>query len=382
MRFPTPAALLLAFTGACTDPAPSLIGEADTAGGCFVSGCFDDDPCTDDQCLPSGQCIFVRMDAANACLTDLHCDLGNPCVTGRCVENKCGDLRCSFEEAPGCRPCGGNFGECFDGNVCTPDVCDVETGRCQQEGAPQGCDARCPVGGATPIFEAQWFGTGFTGGFIGRLEVSTTSCDSGCECDAPAVLMGDAGASLSLFRSETLERWTCRLSTCGGTMAVDCGELALSREYVAWGFTMSMNTGGKDAAAPFPGDAGAPPQPADSLAAEVLCPSTRLLDRALIGPWSATLERAGGIAHFDLMVDAAGGSVRFIGIECDGCDAVGLDARELTLDVTVGDPVSAIFRTSAGGAQGSLYAGPFMLSGDLFGADGVTFGRLSLEPVP
>ena len=102
-----------AVSGACDDGDPCTLNDACDAGTC-VSGddidCDDDNPCTDDSCDDTGECQHAPNDAA--------CDDGNACTTG----DHCADGACAYT---------GNQG-CDDANVCTTDWCDPSLG-CQSE---------------------------------------------------------------------------------------------------------------------------------------------------------------------------------------------------------------------------------------------------------
>jgi cysteine-rich repeat protein len=100
-------------------------GDACKAGACDKGpavDCDDKNPCTDDTCDPKSGCKQVNNIAA--------CSDGNACTTG----DTCGAGQC----VPGKKS------ECDDSNPCTTDSCDKTTGKCVFDGTPHEgdpCDA-------------------------------------------------------------------------------------------------------------------------------------------------------------------------------------------------------------------------------------------------
>ncbi|HRE90305.1 MAG TPA: hypothetical protein PK095_14320, partial [Myxococcota bacterium] len=292
--------------------------DPDLEGSCFMSGCFDNDPCTEDRCQQSGVCLFVPNEPENACLQDSHCDTGTQCLIGRCEVNDCGLKRCNFEQVPECRPCGPMFGGCFDGDPCTPDVCDEARALCEPRPAALECDSRCSAANALTSAEVQWMGPGFDGSFVGRLHVATPTCESGCECDVPLSLKDWDSFAPVLVDAQTGQPMTCRLNACGAAPAFDCGARALGREVVVFGTTIRLKAD-KDAAGAPAEDAAAPPRgDADAIEVSAMCPSTRaILDGGDGGRWRATLERE-GLTATALFEPAPNLGLSFVAIECDG----------------------------------------------------------------
>ncbi len=137
---------------ACNDGNPCTFGDYCTAGichaahvvcGCNVnSDCDDGNPCTVDGCDPLGGCINTPIaaglcDDGNACTSDDHCAKGYCLgVTIACNDNEA----CSLD---GCVPATGcvflplQGPACTDGNACTTnDLC--VNGACT--GTPKNCD--------------------------------------------------------------------------------------------------------------------------------------------------------------------------------------------------------------------------------------------------
>ena len=92
-------------TFTCDDGDPCTVGDQCLNGACQSGGpkdCDDQNPCTDDACIPAnGACGHLPNTAA--------CDDGNLCTTG----DHC--------QAGACMPTGGV--DCYDSNPCTADAC-------------------------------------------------------------------------------------------------------------------------------------------------------------------------------------------------------------------------------------------------------------------
>ncbi|MEY3011744.1 MAG: hypothetical protein RIT45_479 [Pseudomonadota bacterium] len=138
--------------------------------------CDDNNPCTDDSCEPTtGKCSVkankggcddgAKCTAGDACVDGvcnagkpLSCDDGNPCTSDAC------DVQtglCSFQPIVGCsQPCK-NALVCDDGNPCTADTCDTATGKCSH--APLAAGSLCAdlqtcgaTGACSPISPKGW----------------------------------------------------------------------------------------------------------------------------------------------------------------------------------------------------------------------------------
>ena len=145
--------------GACDDGDTCTVNDVCEDGACqsgVAPDCDDENPCTDDACL-DGQCIHTPNDAncddSNACTlaalcaqgkcvpgTPLDCDDDNVCTTDSCAPDSgclhapntlpCDDQNaCTAKDVCADSLCVG-AGElnCNDGNVCTDDTCDPDTG--------------------------------------------------------------------------------------------------------------------------------------------------------------------------------------------------------------------------------------------------------------
>ena len=144
----------------CDDGNACSVGDVCAAGACtYVEWliCEDDNVCTTDSCDPAGGCLFnlnsAPCDDDDVCSTGDHCHLGECIAAGQlacddgnlCTDDSCnGESGCQFvaNEAPcddgdlctvadGCVGgwCkGGSPFLCQDDNGCTDDYCDAEVG--------------------------------------------------------------------------------------------------------------------------------------------------------------------------------------------------------------------------------------------------------------
>lgn len=107
----------------CTDGNLCTLNDTCDDGGQCVGvslGCEDEDPCTEDSCVPStGTCLFEPSSGSS-------CSDGDVCTTG----DVCSSGVCQGEDKL-----------CDDGNPCTIDSCDPETGSCVSVPTPElDCD--------------------------------------------------------------------------------------------------------------------------------------------------------------------------------------------------------------------------------------------------
>ncbi len=123
------------------------------------AACNDHNPCTTgDICDGAGQCV-PTVSVPGCCSTAIDCDDGNPCTidicnaqTGVCSHtpsatgSACDDGNpCTVGDACGATGCSGSPIVCDDGNCCTEDVC--VSGTCTHNPVPDG--TQCPCGGCT-----------------------------------------------------------------------------------------------------------------------------------------------------------------------------------------------------------------------------------------
>ncbi|HRE90304.1 MAG TPA: hypothetical protein PK095_14315 [Myxococcota bacterium] len=376
---------------ACSDVNPGVPVPADievtSSESCLREGCFDNDPCTEDQCLATGQCVFVPNDPENACIEDHHCDLGTECVIGRCEVNECGLRRCSFEEVADCRACGPAFGEaCSDRDPCTLNFCDASAGRCDFERLE--CDARCSTQAAMAAEGAGPLEAGVQRAFIGPVTAFEKTCPTGCRCEVPSYLLAGTPSGLRLLDPTSGVPMTCRLDACGDEPILDCAPFYKSREIVVFGETVDLEPGP-------PARSGAPlVHIPDALRIHTSCPAVRNIG-SFGGSWRATLQR--GPSHEgDTLPDLGFGeaTMRLIGFaaptidgarfeahDCEACDSLGL--FDVTLEIQrENEGYAATFHWSNGKAIGSLRPIEGALVANLETAAGSPFGRLLLAHGP
>lgn len=381
------AVFLVVLSFACSEQDSPPIAGFDTAdGGCFMTGCFDNDPCTDDLCLESGECLFVPMDAGNACLDDRHCDTGtgNACEIGRCMVNACNLKRCTFELVPDCRPCGTFFGTCDGGDPCNTSICDEVSMTCGPSSRFAECDSRCSRTARDP-HEALTFWPGFEGPFAGTITPAALTCERDCECEVAMLLANDSSTDgPRLVTAETHVPLTCRISTCDGPQTVDCGDFVHGRQYIVYGQTLNLGTA-KDRAPAPPGsaDTAEPFQQSDTLSVMVACPLLSSMLPSSFGSWLATLEYQGQVAALDFDSGPNISSHAFA-VDCQGCEAMPLEGLErAALLITAEWPrVRILLSWDSGYAEGDLYPNAMKLVSELKTPDDVPFGHLTLEPVP
>jgi hypothetical protein len=161
--------------------------------------CFDGNPCTGDACAPTTGCVFETI--PGSCNDDNICTLNDACDNGNCVgewvlcddgnpctQDACDTLSAGCTFTPLIQPCtDGNpctvgdlcdaLGDCIagdpktceDGNPCTSDLCNGESGECEQTPNLNPCDDN----NACTIADACAEGT---------CSGSSATCDDGNPC--------------------------------------------------------------------------------------------------------------------------------------------------------------------------------------------------------
>ena len=185
-----------AISGACDDGSPCTSGDACKDGKCVGEGsadCDDNNICTTDYCTKAGGCVndpnAQACDDGDPCTTGEQCknntceagittvcDDGNPCTKSVCdpklvtgLADGCtataiaalcedGDSCTIGDSCVGGACKAGNGKDCDDGNACTTDTCDKETGECAfkltatgescDDGNPCTAKDSCEKGGA------------------------------------------------------------------------------------------------------------------------------------------------------------------------------------------------------------------------------------------
>ncbi|MCB9737955.1 MAG: hypothetical protein H6747_01730 [Deltaproteobacteria bacterium] len=165
----------------CDDGKPCTTDSCDAATGCkYVAidgiSCTDGDACTGNDACSGGACkgTTVVCDDDNACTTD-SCDKVKGCGYAAKVGTSCNDGNaCTTGDVCDSKgKCGGSKATCNDNNVCTLDLCDVDSGcyATKLEGAACDDGKICTVSDAC--------GNGVCAG-------SPKDCDDGNECTTDA----------------------------------------------------------------------------------------------------------------------------------------------------------------------------------------------------
>ncbi len=162
----------------CTDNNPCTLQDTCQTGKCVPKsnvGCDDGKPCTMDTCDPkTGNCITANMPDQLACEDGNKCTMGDSCKAGACAPGKpayCNDGSactidtcdvaqgvCVYKNAATGAPCSdsdactlgdtckdggciaGQPKDCNDGNPCTLDKCDIDSGKCIAKTGDLPCD--------------------------------------------------------------------------------------------------------------------------------------------------------------------------------------------------------------------------------------------------
>ncbi len=110
--------------GSCDDNNPCTLGDTCQGGACQsgpTKDCDDKDPCTIESCDPSnGNCKSAAAVDGISCEDGKACTQGDACLSGKCAAGK--------------------VPQCDDGNPCTDEACDPQTGKCVAKNADgKGC---------------------------------------------------------------------------------------------------------------------------------------------------------------------------------------------------------------------------------------------------
>ncbi len=109
--------------GTCDDGNPCTVGESCQAGKCVGATptiCDDGNPCTANPCSPQSGCLAIGLQNGAVCKPTDKCFQTGECDASKCV---------------------GKTGvSCDDGNFCTKDACDAQTGACTNSPVSGACD--------------------------------------------------------------------------------------------------------------------------------------------------------------------------------------------------------------------------------------------------
>jgi hypothetical protein len=183
-------------TNPCDDGNQCTIGDACQGGACVGGSglpCNDNNPCTSDSCVPGKGCTHANN--AAPCTDSNECTTSDTCVAGVCV--------------------GGPGLNCDDGNLCTNDLCDPNTG-CKYAYNQAPCDDgnKCTSGdacqGGTCVGSQQLKCDDFN-------PCTTDSCDKvfGCKYDLNTLPCNDGNACT--------KNDVCSNGVCSGE-AVTCND--------------------------------------------------------------------------------------------------------------------------------------------------------------
>jgi len=189
--------------------------------------CDDGNECTYDHCLDEGYCEFTCQ-CDISCIADEDCVTGNPCVPALC-ELTMGSGYCTATE------CVDHPKDCDDGDECTKDSCDPETGECLHEEATGcgSCDNDNDCDDEDPCT------TDECAGDPGKCIHGKMNCDDGDDCTTDFCLSSTGCQHLDIcFHCETDEQCEdenlCTVDWCDleadGTCineAIDCNDNCL-----------------------------------------------------------------------------------------------------------------------------------------------------------
>jgi hypothetical protein len=172
----------------CDDGDACTVNDGCAAGVCVgqqtccdsAADCDDANPCTLDACNASKSCAHAPKPDGAACSDGSACTDGDACADGMCAstpQTPCSDDNPCTDDA--CDPVTGdcvfsnNTAACDDGNDCTTDTCDI--GACV--GVPVAGAVACDDGNACTAFDAC-----AAGGCAGDPVDGAATCDDGVAC--------------------------------------------------------------------------------------------------------------------------------------------------------------------------------------------------------
>ena len=207
--------------GWCVACQPS---EADVGSSCDKLTCLDSDPCTSDECSPSGACMHGPVSGptcsdggkclyAGTCMAGLctgtptNCSDGIPCTTDSCGPSECLHLA-------------GGASTCDDANTCTGDVCVPQNGCIHQ-----------PIAGACAD-GSLCTGPDSCSGGVCAAGPATATCDDGNSCTVDTCVPALGNCQFAPLSGPCDDgnpcTWgdTCATGTCTAPVNCACAQAA------------------------------------------------------------------------------------------------------------------------------------------------------------
>ncbi len=213
-------------TISCDDDNACTTDACDTKVGCTHtvktgSGCNDGNACSSgDACDAKGKCIGSKVDCNddNVCTLDL-CDVDSGCYATKLEGAACDDGKlCTVGDSCANGVCGGAPKDCDDGNECTTDACDSKAG-CTHTPASKPCNDgdECTTGDTC---------------VQGKCLGATKNCSDGNACTKETChkLLG-CQYSFTAAGSECTDADSCTQDACDGFGGCDSTPLLGSRSF-------------------------------------------------------------------------------------------------------------------------------------------------------
>ncbi|GEM_PF-2063713 len=216
-------------TAGCDDNDKCTTSDKCSGGSCKPGGklnCDDNNTCTSDSCSPASGCKHANL--TSACNDGDKCTLEDTCSGGKCV--------------------GGAAKECGDGNVCTDDQCDKNSGACKYPHNTAACDdgdgctsgdkcsaGACKSGGAKDCDDGNKCTTDTCDAKTGKCESKTKpdTCDDGNPCTTDG-----CQPKIGCAHPNAPDGTGCGAGTCGGGLCIAAAPA------LGTGFTCAIKSGG------------------------------------------------------------------------------------------------------------------------------------------
>ncbi len=138
------------------------------------ANCDDRDACTHEDSCVGGRCVGEPIEGCRVCVADIDCDDQNPCIVDECVGGFC-EWSPAFDETQCCSPATGTIIPISDGDPCTDDTCNPETGNVQH--VPGGVGQSCDDGLGCTVNDT-CDGSGVCGGS----DINQQACSTDADC--------------------------------------------------------------------------------------------------------------------------------------------------------------------------------------------------------